>query len=262
MGLLTKGIRLDSLNLWIFLFVFLGGILSVTAAALYLFLPEAIRYKTVDYLVSLAIGILLATSFSHLIPEALSGDGANSQLIMATMLFSILLFFILEKTLIWRHHHHVGGEDTLNRDINASAPIILFGDSFHNFLDGILIASAFMVDFRLGVVTGLAVMAHEIPQELGDFAVLIKAGLSRRRAFLFNFFSSFAMFLGAVLALVLETAIQEYLPYLLVIAAGSFTYVAMSDLIPAVDKKLDAKELSFRILLVAVGMIVFSLHYH
>ena len=188
MGLLTKGISLDSLNLWIFLFVFLGGILSVTAAALYLFLPEAIRYKTVDYLVSLAIGILLATSFSHLIPEALSGDGANSQLIMATMLFSILLFFILEKTLIWRHHHHVGGEDTLNRDINASAPIILFGDSFHNFLDGILIASAFMVDFRLGVVTGLAVMAHEIPQELGDFAVLIKAGLSRRRAFLFNFF--------------------------------------------------------------------------
>ena len=242
--------------------MFLGGALSVSAAALYLTLPEAMRSKTVDYLVSLAIGILLGTSFSHLIPEALAGDGANSQLLMATLLFSLLLFFILEKTLIWRHHHHIGGEDILNGDIDASAPIILFGDSFHNFLDGILIASAFMVDFRLGVVTGLAVMAHEIPQELGDFAVLIKAGLSRRRAFLFNFFSSFAMFLGAVMALVLETAIEEYLPYLLVIAAGSFIYVAMSDLIPAIDKKLDAKELSLRILLVAVGMIVFSLHYH
>ena len=254
---------MDNLNLWIFLFVFLAGILSVSAAGLYLILPEATRHKAVDYLVSLAIGILLGTSFSHLIPEALSGDGVNSQLIMATMLFSILLFFTLEKTLIWRHHHHTEGEaHKFTGKIAASAPIILFGDSFHNFLDGILIASAFMVDFSLGVVTALAVMAHEIPQELGDFAVLIKAGLSRRKAFLFNFFSSFAMFLGAVVALASETVIGEYQPYLLVVAAGSFTYVAMSDLIPAIDKKLDAKELSLRILLVAVGMIVFSLHYH
>ena len=254
---------MDSLSLWIFLFVFLGGILSVSVAALYLTLPEATRSKTVDYLVSLAIGILLGTSFSHLIPEALAGDGANSHLIMAALLFSILLFFILEKTLLWRHHHPTTVEEhKLNGTIDASAPIILFGDSFHNFLDGILIASAFMVDFSLGVVTALAVVAHEIPQELGDFAILIKAGLTRRRAFLFNVFSSFSMFLGAVVALTLETVIQEYQPYLLAIAAGSFIYVAMSDLIPAIDNEIEAKELVLRVLLVAVGMIVFSLHHH
>ena len=169
--------------------MFLGGALSVSVAALYLTLPEAMRSKTVDYLVSLAIGILLGTSFSHLIPEALAGDGANSQLLMATLLFSLLMFFILEKTLIWRHYHPATGEEhKFNGKMGASVPIILFGDSFHNFLDGVLIASAFMVDFSLGVVTGLAVVAHEIPQELGDFAILIKAGLTRRRAFLFNLF--------------------------------------------------------------------------
>ena len=116
--------------------MFLGGSLSVSAAALYLTLPEAMRSKTVDYLVSLAIGILLGTSFSHLIPEALAGDGANSQLLMATLLFSLLLFFILEKTLIWRHHHPATEEEhNFNGKMGASVPIILFGDSFHNFLD-------------------------------------------------------------------------------------------------------------------------------
>ena len=254
---------MDSLSLWIYFFVFLGGALSVSVAALYLTLPEAMRSKTIDYLVSLAIGILLGTSFSHLIPEALAGDGANSQLLMATLLFSLLMFFILEKTLIWRHYHPATGEEhKFNGKMGASVPIILFGDSFHNFLDGVLIASAFMVDFSLGVVTGLAIVAHEIPQELGDFAILIKAGLTRRRAFLFNLFSSLVMLLGATVALSFETVIKEYHPYLLMVTAGAFIYVAMSDLIPALGYKADAKQLSLRILLVAVGMIVFSIHHH
>ena len=238
--------------------------LSVSAAALYLLLPDLVRNKIVDYLISFAIGMLLGTSFLHLLPEAMEGQGHNTHSIMATLLLAILVFFIMEKTLIWRHHHfpatNFGKETTTNKVNDASAPIILLGDSFHNFIDGILIATAFMTDFSLGVVTAVTVIGHEIPQELGDFAILIRAGLTRRRAFLLNMLSSFAMFLGAGVALLSVSFIEAFNPYLLVLAASSFIYVAMSDLIPALNRRVNAKELVLQILLIAIGMLAVSWH--
>lgn len=249
---------MNNLNLWIALFVFLGSVLSVSAAALYLLLPESVRIRSIDHLVSLAIGMLLGTAFLHLLPEALARDGIDIHSIMSVLLVAILIFFVLEKTLIWRHHHshstvsHASPQTGDNHD--ASATIILLGDSFHNFLDGILIATAFFADFKLGVVTAVTVIAHEIPQELGDFAILIRAGYSRLKALFFNVLSSCAMFLGAGGAFLFYELIEVYTPYLLVFAASSFIYVAMSDLIPAMNRRARTKDLISQVLLISVGV--------
>jgi zinc and cadmium transporter len=190
---------------WVLFFSTLGGLLSVCAAALYLILPEAIRDKSLDYLLSFAIGMLLGAGFLHLLPEAIEHAEANTVDLMGTALLAILLFFVLEKGLIWRHHHHhhhraadqsfqnhlKNPAGTLNGDSTAS--VILVGDMVHNFLDGVVIAAAFSADPSLGVVTALAVIAHEIPQELGDFAILLGSGYSRKAALVANLLTSLAM---------------------------------------------------------------------
>ena len=239
---------------WVLLFSLFGSVLSVAAAGTYLLLPAHIRDKSLTYLISFAIGMLLGAGFLHLLPEALAQRGDNIKGLMATALLAILVFFLLEKALIWRHHHH--GEHGHGGDTHETpaGTLILIGDSFHNFLDGVLIAAAFMADFRLGVVTALAIIAHEIPQELGDFAILLHSGYTRRRAFLFNLLTSLSMIAGAALAWFTLATVSGFVPYLLAFTASSFIYVAVSDLMPTLNRQVGLKDTLVQVLLIGAGL--------
>ena len=266
---------MTSSYLWVFVFTLASSVLSVVAAASYLLLPEHLRERSLEYLVSFAIGMLLGAGFLHLLPEALEHNAGDVKQLMATALFAILTFFLLEKGLIWRHHHHHHGRDTRAHEAHdhpghtseghtehthreqekrPAGALILIGDSFHNFLDGMLIAAAFQADFRLGLVTGVAVIAHEIPQELGDFAILLYSGYSRVRAFAFNLLTSLAMVVGATLGWFALDMVSGLIPYLLAFTAASFIYVAVSDLMPTLNRRLALREISMQLLLIGAGL--------
>lgn len=249
---------------WVLLFTLVSSVLSVAAAGTYLLLPQRLRERSLEYLVSFAIGMLLGAGFLHLLPEALEHDGVNTKGLMGTALLAILTFFILEKGLIWRHHHHHhhdhGDHQAHSVPMPAAASkrpagtLILIGDSFHNFLDGMLVAAAFQADFRLGMVTGFAVIAHEIPQELGDFAILLHSGYSRARAFVFNLVTSLTMVIGATIAWFSLTLVSAMIPYLLAFTAASFIYVAVSDLMPTLNRRLAVGEIAMQLLLIGAGL--------
>ncbi|HEB55568.1 MAG TPA: ZIP family metal transporter [Gammaproteobacteria bacterium] len=244
---------------WIILFSLLGGVLSVLAASVYLLLPNAPRQRLLPHLVSFAIGALLGAAFLALLPHAmmLSRDFHGLGL---TVLLGILAFFSLEKMVLWRHCHAQdceahGHNESVN--VNASPGIlILVGDGLHNMVDGVLIASAFLTDFHLGVVTSLAVAAHEIPQEVGDFAVLLHSGFSRSRALLFNILSSLTSIIGAVVAYYSFEGAQFLLPYVLAIAASSFIYIAVADLIPGLHKRTHFSASVQQLSLILLGVAV------
>ena len=260
------------LFLWILIFSFIGGLLSVMAAGVYLLLPQTVRERSLGYLVSFATGMLLGAGFLHLLPEALHEAHAHVEGLMATVLLAILLFFLLEKGLIWRHHHHhhhhlpsVGDEAASPPDpadpADPAATLILIGDSFHNFLDGVLITAAFLADFQLGVVTALAVIAHEVPQELGDFAILLHSGVSRARAFMLNTLTSLSMVLGAIAAWFTLAMIAGLIPYLLAFTAASFIYVAVSDLMPSLNQRFGTRETAIQLALIGTGLALnFVMH--
>ena len=192
-----------SILAWIIATSLLGGILSVTAAALF---ALNARGQYLGGLVSYAIGALLGAVFLDILPEAIQST-PNVAAVSGTVLLGILLFFTLEKVLIWRHCHHEHCEahephEHGANDHGRSGTMVIVGDTFHNFIDGIIIAAAFLVDVHLGVVTALAIIAHEIPQEVGDFAVLLHSGYSKVRAFQLNLISSFATLVGGVLGYV------------------------------------------------------------
>ncbi len=243
---------------WILGFSVLGSLLSVAAAAIYLLLPQRVRDRSFNYLISFATGMLLGAGFLHLLPEALEIAATETKGLMATVLVAILTFFLLEKGLIWRHHHHPGGTDHVDERGHAgtrpAGSLILIGDSFHNFLDGTLITAAFVADFRLGVVTALAVIAHEIPQELGDFAILIHSGYSRGRAFTLNLLTSLAMVVGVGIAWVALDYVMELIPYLLAFTAASFIYVAVSDLMPSLNRTLRVSDTIVQLALIGCGL--------
>ena len=193
--------------LFIILFTALGGVLSVLAASVFLLLPETLRQKVLPHGISFAIGALLTGAFCGLIPHAFEEvPVVEMENLSATILVGILLFFVLEKLFIWRHchshaceahgedahehhsHSHSHGHSPSNR--RAAGVFIILGDSIHNFVDGVLIAAAFLTDIQLGIVTSLAVAAHEIPQEVGDFAILLHSGYSRSKALLYNVLAS------------------------------------------------------------------------
>lgn len=248
---------------WVLAFTLLGSVLSVAAAAVYLLLPEKLREKSLDYLLGFAIGMLLGAGFLHLLPEALQQASDSTHGLMGTALVAILVFFILEKGLIWRHHHHHHGDhDEAQAHDHAvvqgtdgpAGTLILIGDSVHNFLDGVLIAAAFLADHSLGVVTALAVIAHEVPQELGDFAILLHSGYSRARALAYNLLSSLAMIAGATIAWFALGRITDLIPYLLTFTAASFIYIAVSDLMPALNRKVGLQATVVQIALIGCGL--------
>ena len=200
----------------------LGGLL--VAAALLLF-PDNVRSRLVPWLVSYAVGALLAVSLMALLPEALELRPAEQ--VFGTLLAAIFLFFVLEKLVLWRHCH------THECEVHGTAaPLVLVGDAVHNFIDGAMIGTAVLTSFPLAVSTAVAVAAHEIPQEVGDFAILLHAGYSRTRALTLNVISGASAVAGAVLAVLLVDLLPAARPTLLTVAAASFLYIAMADLIP------------------------------
>jgi len=235
-----------------------GGALSVLAAAAFAF-----RAKTqwVSLLISYAIGALLGASFLEVLPHAIIAGG-DASTTMATVLGGILAFFVMEKLVLWRHCHiesceghepvvHVHGHE---HDHGRSGLMILVGDTFHNTVDGVLIAAAFMEDVRLGIVTALAMIAHEIPQEVGDFVILLHSGYSRGRALAFNLLSSLATLVGGLLAYVALGQVQSAVPVLLALAAASMIYVAVADLIPGLHKRPEIRATVQQVLLIAAGI--------
>lgn len=245
---------------WTLLFSVVGGLLSMVLAVAYALLPERVHIRTMRHLVSIATGALLGAAFIGLLPEALVArpeiDPAN---VMATVLGGVLVFFMLEKTLIWRHAHvHEHEHDIAHTTPHkvSSGYMILVGDSFHNLLDGILIAAAFMTDVKLGIITGLAVIAHELPQELGDFVIMVDSGFSRGKALWFNALSSLATVVGALATLAAGSLVTEALPYLLAFTASGFIYVAVADLIPSLQRHTSTADSLQQIVLIGLGLLL------
>lgn len=245
---------------WILLFSLLGSVLSVLLAALFLIFPAGWRERIMPHLISFAVGTLLGAAFLALFPDALL-QGEPHRLMLAALL-GLLGFFILEKLVLWRHCHagecdaHAPRSGHIGR---APGLLVLFGDGLHNFVDGVLIAAAFLTDIRLGIVTSLAVAAHEIPQELGDFAVLLSGGWGRLRALLFNILSGLATLVGAVIAYYGLGTAEGVLPYILAVAAASFVYIAVADLLPGLHARLELKATLQQVLFIGSGVMVIYL---
>lgn len=272
---------------WIVITSLLGGVLSVALAALF---ALNVRTTWVPMLVSYAIGAMLGAVFLEILPHAFSVAGSVEK-VSATLLLGLLLFFVLEKLVIWRHCHgdhcevhaihteencpvtHEGESATKykvaapqpslnlhrhshnhNHDHGRSGMMIMIGDTFHNFIDGILIAAAFMVDVKLGLVTAMAIIAHEIPQEVGDFLILLHSGYSKKQALVFNLVSSIATMIGGLMAYYSLQYVQSLIPVILGLAASSLLYVAVADLIPGLHKRTELKATVSQVLLIALGV--------
>jgi len=266
---------------WIIAATVLGGALSAFAASLFLLVPEHKRVHWVPHLVSLAIGALLAAALLDLLPEAIASGGiSNAGSIGFTLLIGLLIFFVLEKLVLWRHchqdsceahpveeqqahHHGHAHRAVLVQDHHrhaASGWMILFGDGFHNLLDGVLIAAAFMTDVHLGLVTSAAVMIHEIPQEVGDLAILLHSGMSRSRALWLNLITSLTSVIGGVIAYFGSATAMRWLPYVITLAAASFIYIAVADLIPGLHRKVDPESGLQQFSLISLGgLLIYGL---
>jgi zinc and cadmium transporter len=277
--------------LWIILAATASGVLSVLAAGVFLALPARAREGLVPHLVSFATGALLGAALLALIPHAVQGAGMeNVHEVGIALIAGIALFFILEKFLLWRHchddhcsehpivephgqghdhrghaHHDHAGHHHAHDEARkkASGALVLVGDALHNVLDGVLIAAAFLTDIHLGIVTALAIMAHEIPQEVGNFAVLLNSGVSRRRALVLNLLTSLTAVIGGVVGFfALEQALRA-LPFALAVAAASLLYVAVADLIPGLHRRVDARSSVAQVVLIGLGiaLITFAERY-
>lgn len=256
--------------LWITLATFASGVLSCLAAGLFLALPTRQRENLVPHMVSFATGALLGAALLGLIPHAMIGAGSGRvHEVGIALIAGIALFFILEKFLLWRHCHddHCGehsvddhGHAHHQARQKASGSLVLVGDALHNVLDGVLIAAAFLTDTHLGIVTAVAIAAHEIPQEVGNFAVLLHSGMSRGRALAMNLLTSLTAVIGGVVGFyALGTALAA-LPFALAVAAASLLYVAVADLIPSLHRRVDARSSAMQVLLIGAGiaMIAFA----
>lgn len=254
--------------LWIIGASLLGGALSVLCAAIF-----ALNARTswIPMLVSYAIGAMLGAVFLEILPHALR-ETSSIEAMTTTVLIGILLFFIMEKLVLWRHchgdvcevhaphglefevHQHQHARPAPEHDQGRSGMMIMVGDTFHNFVDGILIAAAFMIDIKLGIVTALAIIAHEIPQEVGDFLILLHSGYTKKQALLFNLLSSLATVLGGCLAFFSLQSITGWIPTVLGLAAASMLYVAVADLIPGLHKRTELKATLQQVVLIALGI--------
>jgi zinc and cadmium transporter len=242
--------------LYIVLATLLGGLLSVAIAAS---LTVNMLGRVVKSLVSFSVGVLLGTALLQVLPEAFEKH-ASPHALFATLLAGMMFFFLLEKAELYRHgHHHEGDGHHHHHHFDAQQAgrggwSVLLGDSIHNFCDGILIAAAFLSDARLGAFTAAAIIAHEIPQEVGDYIVLLHAGLSRRRALAYNALSGLAAGVGGIVGYFVVGPWEALFPYLLVIAASSFVYVAVADLLPQLQRPLPWKQTANQLLWLAIGL--------
>lgn len=215
-------------------------------------------------MVSFAVGAMLAVAFLDLLPEAfMQADSIEG--LFATTLAGLLAFFLLEKAALWRHRHANGHQHTQGEPGHEYAPrvaaLVVIGDGFHNFVDGVLIASAFVTDAALGIAATLAIVTHEVPQEVGDFLVLLECGLSRAKALTMNVLSSLTAVAGGVAAYFALGEMQHMTPYVLALAAASFIYIAVADLIPGLHRVSDARSTVWQMALIAAGIATIALPY-
>lgn len=231
----------------------LASVLVVSSVSLIsvfaLSVREAFLRKYIFVFISLAVGALLGDSFIHLIPEALESDiGTTTASLL--IIVGLILFFIMEKFLHWHHH----GEDELESHIHPAGKLILFSDGIHNFIDGIILGVSFMVSIPVGLATTVAVILHEIPQEIGDFGVLLHSGYTKGRAIFLNFLSALCAVLGVLVSFILGQSGEAFILWILPLAAGGFIYVAVADLIPELHKTKDSYTL-IQIIAVIAGVL-------
>lgn len=244
--------------------VLLYTILALTAASVgsvalsgtLLLLNNKWLGKISGYLLYLAGGTLLGSALLGLIPEATEAIGLEA--VVEWVLIGILFFFVLEKIILWRTCHN----EDCERQNHAAAPMIIIGDAFHNAIDGVVIAASFLTSVELGIFVTISVVLHEIPQELGDFGILIKSGYSRKKALWYNLLSGSSSLVAGISAYFLLDVVQAFIPYTIAIAAASFMYVSMADLIPEMHKETKPKESIIQIFMILVGVAIIMLSSH
>ncbi len=237
----------------------LGTAVSLALAA---FVAFRVNANWVPTLVSYAVGALLGAAFLDLLPHIFK-ESTHPERSAAFVLAGILVFFMLEKLLLWRHHHHHSPEEQAEaeeemrhtgHDHGRTGWMIVFGDSFHTFADGGIIAGAFIADLKLGVLTSLAIIAHEIPQEIGDFLVLLHSGFGRGKALFWNGVSGMSSVLGGLVAYFALSVVTGWIPEILAFAAASMIYVAIADLIPGLHRKTGVRDSVMQVVFIALGV--------
>jgi zinc and cadmium transporter len=234
--------------MWILGFALLGSVGAISAAALFLLLPKRARERLVPFLVSYATGTLLGAALLGLLPEAIQQGGILPSL--GTVLAGLILFFVLERLLIWRHCHAEGP----CKVHGTAGYLILVGDALHNFVDGAVIAVAFMSSVPLGVATGIAVIAHELPQEVGDFAILLENGFTRTRALKWNLISGSTTIPGALFAYMGLQQLPQLNTTILALSAASFLYIGLADLVPGLHRRIGAETGFGQLFLILAGI--------
>lgn len=242
-------------SIWFYTIISVFAVSLISLIGIFTLSVKKEKVKGISVLlVSFAAGALFGDAFIHLLPEAYEelGPGLNASLLVV---FGLLVFFVLEKFLRWQHCHIPASKDHLH----PLATMNLVGDALHNFIDGLLIGATYMVSIPIGLATTLAIVFHEIPQEIGDFGVLIHAGMSTKKALLFNFFSALAALLGAIVSLVIGLRAETYELTLLPIAAGGFIYIAGSDLIPELKHDCEASTSFQQLFAIILGITTMAL---
>ena len=230
----------------------------------FIFLKESFLKKLIFLLIGLSVGSLFGDTFIHLLPQ-IYAKGNNLSVSFA-VLFGILLFFILEKFINWHHSHEEENAVGLHRDceggdchIQPAGYTILFGDTLHNFIDGLIVAASYLISIEVGIATTIAVVLHEIPHEIGDFAVMLHSGFTTKKALFWNVVSSLAAILGAIAGLFLGLKIEGVLPLLIALAAGGFIYIAGSDLVPQLHRDTKIKQSIYQLISILVGVGLMAL---
>ncbi len=239
--------------LYTFLALTAAGIGSVALSSSLLLLNNKWLAKISSYLLYLAGGTLLGSALLGLIPEAAETLCIHD--VVMWVLGGIILFFILEKIILWRTCH----DENCERQNHAAAPMIIIGDAIHNAIDGVVIAASFLTSVELGIFVTFSVLLHEIPQELGDFGILLKSGYSRKKALLYNVLSGSSAVVAGMAAYFLLDYVEAIIPYTIAIAAASFLYVALADLIPEMHKETKPKESAIQIILIILGIAIIFL---
>lgn len=235
-----------SLIFWILIFSFVGSVASLVGG-IFLLWKEKWARKITLYLVSFAAGALLGAAFLHLLPDAVNEGGPK---MFFYVLLGLLAMFLTEKFLLWYHCH------TGECEVHAFSYTILFGDAVHNFIDGIVIGASFLVSIPLGIVTSLAVAFHEIPQEIGDFAVMLHGGMKRKKVLFYNLLTALLAIFAAVLTYIFSSSLQKAIIPLIAFAAGNFIYIASSDLIPEIHKETKRSRMVVQFFLLLLGILV------
>ena len=240
--------------IWVIIFSILGSAGAILAAAVFVLLGEKIQKKLIPALLSFATGTLVTAALIGLIPEALEAAG-EPHLIMLLLLGGIFFFFFLEKFLIWRNCEN----NACEVHSHATGALVLIGDAFHNFTDGIVIAAAFLTNFQIGLAASITIILHDVPQETGDFGILLHDGMSRKKALFYNLLSSSTTIPSAIISYFLLDIFEATVPVFLALSAASFLYIALSDLTPQLHKRTEPKEILKQIVLVLLGILVMYL---